>query len=488
MTRAGAHPAAPIPPAFADRMARLLGDEYDPFIASIDRAASGGLRTNPLKTTAERLRSLLPFPLTPIPGLQDAFLLSDSGPHEGAVATPGKHAYHAAGLYYLQDPSAMVAVELLDPQPGERILDLAAAPGGKATAIASKLRGAGLLVANEVHGKRAWELAGNLERWGARNAIVANETPARLAARWPGYFDRVLVDAPCSGEGMFRKGDAARLEWTPGLVRGCAARQDEILDLAARLARPGGTLVYATCTFAPEENEGSVARFLAHHPEWELAAAHGPDWASSGRPEWVPDDPLPELASTVRLWPHLGPGDGHFVALLRCGEGAAGAGPADARRDERRPARPPYLDRRARAAYDAFCAEALTVPPAPDGSLSLAGSYLYAAPGAAPDLSGLRVLHPGWWLGTVRGDRFEPSHALALGMDPATARVRLALRADDPEVAAYLRGEGWRPDPGAGWDPGEGWVLVTVGGFALGWARVTAGRVRSMYPKGLRWT
>ena len=183
---------------------------------------------------------------------------------------PGKHPYHAAGLYYLQDPSAMAVAELLDPQPGERVLDLAAAPGGKATHIAAKMQGQGLLVANEIHPKRAWELAGNLERWGAINVAITNETPERLAERFEDFFDRVLVDAPCSGEGMLRKGEAARVEWAPELVHGCALRQTTILEQAARLVRPGGRLVYSTCTFNPEENEGTVARFLDTHPEFEL--------------------------------------------------------------------------------------------------------------------------------------------------------------------------------------------------------------------------
>jgi 16S rRNA C967 or C1407 C5-methylase (RsmB/RsmF family) len=237
-------------------MEHLLGDEYGPFAASYDAPSSAGLRVNSTKISAEEFRLLSPFSLEPLPWVANAFVLASNveSPGRGLampVMTPGRHHYHAAGLYYLQDPSAMVVAEMLDPRPGERVLDLAAAPGGKATHIVSLMRNEGLLVANEIHGQRAWDLAENLERWGARNAVITNESPERLADRFAGFFDRVLLDAPCSGEGMFRRSEAARREWSPELVHGCALRQSHILAQAARMVRPGGRLVYSTCTFAP---------------------------------------------------------------------------------------------------------------------------------------------------------------------------------------------------------------------------------------------
>jgi 16S rRNA C967 or C1407 C5-methylase (RsmB/RsmF family) len=204
----------PIPHAFLERMARLLGDEYGPFAASLNAPGGAGLRLNSTKISPGQFLQISPFRLEPLPWTSGAFLLPDE---TGSLASggPGRHPHHAAGLYYLQDPSAMVAAELLDPQPGERVLDLAAAPGGKATHIVSLMRNEGLLVANEIHGQRVWDLAENLERWGAHNAVITNESPERLADRFAGFFDRVLLDAPCSGEGMFRKSDAARREWSP---------------------------------------------------------------------------------------------------------------------------------------------------------------------------------------------------------------------------------------------------------------------------------
>ena len=250
-----------LPEGFILRMQSLLGEEYAAFSASFDRPLCTGLRLNPLKTgfTGDLSR----FSLSPVPWCPTGYVYD-------AASRPGLSPYHAAGLYYLQEPSAMAPAELLDPQPGERVLDLCAAPGGKSTQLAGKLQGRGLLVCNEINAKRAKILAGNIERMGIANALVLSEHPARLAERFAGFFDRILVDAPCSGEGMFRKNEDACDEWSPENVENCAARQAEILDCAAEMLKPGGRLVYSTCTFAPAENEGSISRFLERHPEFEL--------------------------------------------------------------------------------------------------------------------------------------------------------------------------------------------------------------------------
>ena len=484
-----------IPAAFLERMERLLGGEYPAFLASYAEHPTVGLRVNTLKIAPETFRLLAPFELAPVPWCAAGLTII------GDDVEAGKHPFHAAGLYYLQDPSAMAVIELLDPQPGERVLDLASAPGGKATHIAAKMQGQGLLVANEIHPKRAWELAGNLERWGAINVAITNETPERLAERFEGLFDRVLVDAPCSGEGMMRKGEAARVEWAPGLVRGCALRQTTILEQAARLVRPGGRLVYSTCTFNPEENEGTITRFLDTHPRVRtdraiatsglftrqtrlaragvgagLAPAQG-----AGHPQGdAPIDSRAELTRAVRLWPHLAQGEGHFIAVLRKHD--------ESRQQRLRPWRPARLPRPAEAAYRAFCAEHLAAEPAGE-RLALVGSYLYALADGLPDpsgtsgrgLTGLRFLHPGRWLGTLMKDRFEPSHALALALPRESARRTVSLASHDPALAAYLRGEGFR-------SAGEaGWVLLCVDGYPLGWGKRVAGILKSHYPRGLRW-
>jgi NOL1/NOP2/sun family putative RNA methylase len=456
----------PVPAVFLARMARLLGDEFPAFAASYDAPPVTGLRVNTLKITPDDLVSRLPLDFQPVPWSSEAFVVPD-------VARPGKHPYHAAGLYYLQDPSALLPVILLDPQPGEVVLDLSAAPGGKATHIAARLAGDGALVANETVAKRAWELAGNIERWGARNVAVTMETPERLASRLGGVFDAVLVDAPCSGEGMFRKSAAARQDWSPALVQGCALRQAGILEAAAALVRPGGRLVYSTCTFAPEEDEGTVAAFLHTHPDFELASVDPLPRVSAGRPDWLPEaGRMSGLEKAVRLWPHVGPGEGHFAVRLHR-VGSEGASPSRQRGRDKPSQGTTDLLRR-------WWEENL-VTALPEHVI-LEGSYLYATPADLPDLSGLRTIHRGWWLGTLKTGRFEPSHALALAVTAAAAARSADLPPGGDAVRAYLHGEildRLTCD--------DGWVLVTTDGFPLGWGKSVGGRLKNLYPKGLRW-
>ena len=290
-----------LPPAFLDRVRQQLGPEYEAFLASYHRPRALGLRLNPLKTDRP---PILPFTLSPLPWAAYGFWY----PSE---ERPGLHPWHEAGLYYLQEPSAMAPAELLGVEPGLRVLDLCAAPGGKSTQLAAKMRGQGLLVCNEYHPKRAKILSQNVERMAISNALVLQETPERLAKRFPGWFHRVLVDAPCSGEGMFRKEAAALEDWSPELVEMCARRQAGILDAAAELLAPGGRLVYSTCTFAPQEDEGAVAAFLARHPEFEIEVLDVP-WFSPGDGAAGPG-----LEHTFRLWPHKLRGEGHYAAGFR---------------------------------------------------------------------------------------------------------------------------------------------------------------------------
>lgn len=453
---------AALPEAFRERMARLLGPEYPAFLEALGLPARQALRANTLKVEPERLLSLLGMSLPPVPWCPEAFLLPPD-------LHLGRHPFHAAGLFYLQEPSATAAVPLLDPQPGERVLDLCAAPGGKSTHIAARLRGEGLLWANEPHPGRARILLENLERCGVRNAVVSIERPERLAERLEGFFDRVLVDAPCSGEGLFRRDPVAAREWSPRGVAGCARRQTEILEAAARMLRPGGVLVYATCTFSPEENEAVVGRFLATHSGWALE--EGPEWegVSAGRPEWAGEVPAAvagTIGRTRRFWPHRTAGEGHFLARLRRTEGPL--------LDE-----PPVwrVEAPARAvqAFESFCADALWETPVP-ARPALLGEALLALPAGMPDPAGLRLLRAGWLLGWVRRGRFVPSHAFAMGLAPQAARRSLDLPVEGAEVQAFLRGEGVRaPGP-------PGWLIVTVAGFPLGWGKRVGEQVKNHRP------
>ena len=402
-----------LPTAFLQRMQQMLGLEYPAFLQSYDRPRSVGLRFNPLKGAD---LPQLPFGLTPVPWAPHGYFYDPA-------TRPGLHPYHEAGVYYLQEPSAMAPAVLLDAQPGELVLDLCAAPGGKSTQIAAALQGRGLLVCNEINPGRAKILARNIERLGITNALVLQEMPQRIAAAFPHCFDRVLVDAPCSGEGMFRKEAAASADWSEATVARCAARQQEILDAAAVLLKAGGRLVYSTCTFAPAENEGAIAAFLRRHPDFALedpgAAAR---FFAPGNPAWA-EGQDPALAKTCRLWPHKLPCEGHFAAVLRyCGD-------AENTWQSVRPAPAPE-------AWRAFAGDCL--PDAPKGALLTFGDTLYAAPPVLPQLDGLRVLRAGLELGQVRKGRFVPAHALALASRGAAACCRLDL--DDPRLAQYLEG------------------------------------------------
>ena len=445
------------PQGFLDRMQRLLGpEEFSAFAQSFDAPRFGGLRWNPLKAPLARLETL-GYALTPVAWEPNGFTY-DLGPR------PGLHPWHEAGAYYLQEPSAMAPARLLDPRPGERVLDLCAAPGGKATQLAAAMEGRGVLFANEIVPARAKVLSRNIERLGIANALVTNEHPASLAKRLPGWFDRVLVDAPCSGEGMFRKEPDAAADWSEQQVAICAARQQEILASGAQLVAPGGFLVYSTCTFAPQENEGVIAGFLAGHPDFTLIGPNTP-WFSPGRPDWV-GEPDPALKKTVRLWPHRLRGEGHFAALLRRSPEAPEADAPALVQGQTPP-----------ESWERFRSETLPDCPLPEGCWLRFGERWYLAPSQTPDLRGLKVLRAGLALGEAAKGRFIPDHALALWLKQAASEADYPL--DSDELTRYLSGQTLLGTQ-------TGWTLVKAQGLSIGWAKGSQGVLKNHYPKGLR--
>lgn len=470
-----------LPEEFLVRMRRLLGEEYEEFLKSYDRENAQGLRLNPLKVTRrEEIGKLTEeFGLKKVPWAREGYYFD-------ADVRPGKHPYHDAGVFYIQEPSAMAAVELLEPVPGEKILDLCAAPGGKTTHIAGRLSGRGLLVSNEIHPARAKILSQNVERLGVANAVVTNEEAGSLARRFPCFFDRILVDAPCSGEGMFRKDQEARDQWSQENVSMCAGRQGEILDQAAKMLRPGGRLVYSTCTFAPEENEGSVSGFLRRHPDFSVEKREGLPGLDRGRPEWI-EDGQKELAYTFRVWPHKSEGEGHYLAVLRkAGEGHTQDGASLSRR---KPKLPSYVkDKQVLRLWRAFAEDTLTgegleaFDRDAESRLVLFGEQLYLIPGEMPDYQGLRVLRAGLQLGTVKKNRFEPSHSLALYLKKGQVKRWESREALGAEMKAYLRGETLKTDKGRE----DGWVLMLAGEYSVGWAKEVGEILKNHYPKGLR--
>ena len=355
----------------------------------------------------------------------------------------------------------MSPVTGLEPRPGEIVLDLCAAPGGKTTQIAGSMMGDGLLVCNEINPKRAKILARNIERMAVPNALVLNHHPKDLERHFSGCFDRILVDAPCSGEGMFRKEEAAITDWSKETVLMCADRQKQILDTAAKLLRPGGRLVYSTCTFAPEENEGTISDFLKAHPEFSILPLEAP-WFAPGRPDYI-DDPAPGLENTFRIWPHRARGEGHYFAVLVKDEDQTGSALT--------PSAPGKLPKE----WTDF-AKALDIR-LPAGKPALFGSTLWWLPPEMPELKGLKVLRAGLELGEVKKGRFEPAHALALFLQSCASVQDYAP--DSPEIARYLHGDVIPSDK-------KGWTLVTAGGYSIGWGKGDGKILKNHYPKGLR--
>ena len=523
-----------LPEEFKRRMKAMLGDEYEAFLASYEGPRRPGLRLNMLKNGAERLEKGSPFHLEPV-------LWASRGFYYDPETRPGRHPFHECGAYYIQEPSAMAVAALSGVKPGMRVLDLCAAPGGKSTHLASLMQGEGLLISNEIHPARAKILSQNMERMGVMNAVVINETPEKLKERFPLFFDAVVVDAPCSGEGMFRKEPEAIPNWSPENVELCAERQMGILDCAAEMTAAGGTLVYSTCTFAPLEDERNAALFLMRHPEFEivdLPAALGAEFMektglSAGVPEWAGDHPAgvdgkadlvnagfaEAVRGCIRLWPHKLEGEGHFMAAFkRRGEsflrGIPMSAPSANKKGRNKKAgnkdsgNLESVRKEALKLWQGFGDEALTEPGkkklAADGveaGLTLFGSEVYRVPYSI-DLTGLKVLRAGLHLGTVKKNRFEPSHSLALALDAEDVKCRAEAWADDGKkptafgsepdhepgraAAAFLHGESLQTRE-CGQVTGEkGWCLVTIGGFSAGWGKLAGEQIKNHYPKGLR--
>lgn len=463
-----------LPDAFKDKMKGLLGEEYDSFIESYERERVQGLRVNPLKVSQDKFTEICPFPLKKIPWALEGYYYQ-------AGDRPGKHPYHEAGLYYIQEPSAMAVVELLAPQPGEKILDLCAAPGGKTTHIAGRMGGKGFLLSNEIHPARARILSQNVERLGIGNAVVSNEDSGSLSLRFPEFFDRIAVDAPCSGEGMFRKDEAARLEWTPEHVSVCAARQEEILHNAAAMLKPGGRMVYSTCTFSPEENEQVIEGFLLSHPEFSIEDAGDRPGLYPGRLKWSKTG-LSDLKKTFRIWPDQAEGEGHYLAVLK--KSASGI-------SEKRYAVPDYMkDRSVQKELEVFLKDLLVNP---DRLLLrkeyiLFGDQLYLMPPEMIGFKGMKIIRPGLHIGTVKKNRFEPSHALALFLKKEEVSQWVDLPSDGEEIVKYLKGETIPEEtPVHSCLKKKGWVLVNTDGYSIGFAKLAGGMLKNHYPKGLRW-
>ena len=523
-----------LPEAFVGSMRRLLGDSYEDFLSSLGEGRRNALRVNRLRLSADSFESIAPFPVKRVPWTQNGYYVDYRD-------RPSQHPWYRAGVYYLQEPSAMAPAEILPVMPGDRVLDLCAAPGGKATQLGDRLCGRGLLVANEISPSRVRALERNMELFGISNCVVTNEPPSRLTSRFPEYFDKILVDAPCSGEGMFRKDPEAVKTWSLEKVEACVKIQREIILEAADMLRPGGFMVYSTCTFEPEEDELAVAYLLRERPQMELLeipctegrqtfspAFSLPYLAERGfvtkEPEQgqtaarrmdgasvPPAGKLPDTGKAVRIWPHMAQGEGHFIALLRKQGGSSGGNPS---RTSGKNSSRAAADRTKPEAARQFLAVY-----APEMDVDLRrienrNGHLYLMPEGCPELRGLKFLRAGLYLGELKKDRFEPSQELALAISQrvqtlpepqegaSAARTQMSLSAgesfkvsgiiddgirimipsSDQTLKAFLRGEAVRLE-----HPSEnGWRLVCADVFPVGWGKMVNGTLKNHIPPAWR--
>lgn len=475
-----------LPIEFEKKMKAFLGNEWDDFLYSYDNNRFQALRFNTLKVQSpeERMRILKTLKISSdkkVSWADEAYYFDEN-------VRPGKHPYHEMGLYYIQEPSAMSAAALLAPKPGMRVLDLCAAPGGKSTQLATYLGDSGLLVSNEINTQRSRILSQNIERMGIKNAIVTNEDSFVLASHFPGFFNAIQVDAPCSGEGMFRKLPEAVEQWSMENVAICAARQKEILDNAAVMLKPGGTIVYSTCTFSKEENEDVIEYFLERHPDFTLEEME-------------------------RFWPHKVDGEGHFVAkLVRRGSVNELGADYDVCEDScnkvedtglkadrktkknknsknRKNETKPALTKENMKLLSEFLDETISEDVAAwikNSRLVMFGEQLYRLPDMEVDIKGLKVQRAGLHIGEFKKQRFEPSHSLALALKLSEAKNVVKLTWDDPQTTGFFNGQSVMLSDELAAECKKGWALVCVDGYPAGWGKVNGAQVKNHYPKGLR--
>lgn len=477
------------PVDFENRMKEYLGEEFSEFLASYSKEEVKALRINRLKC-ADMQQGLYSSALVPSEDKVSGVPWEGFGfYYDSEKVSPGKSPLHEAGAYYIQEASAMSPVKALSVKPGERVLDLCASPGGKSTQIASYLNGKGILVSNEIVPQRAKILSENIERMGIRNALVISEDPRNISDKFAGFFDKILVDAPCSGEGMFRRSDIAVNEWSLENVRLCAERQSWILDEAYKMLSPGGRLVYSTCTFAKDENEENSLSFISRHDDMSFA-----DLPENFFVEGVKNSNVGAENSAVnpmfgiekgydgvgyRLWPHKINGEGHYFCIFeKRSEGNVTK------------AYPVYgfekgLSKKERSdikEMDAFLNENMSEPnDFIDGVFTKFGDYIYLLPSECPTLKGIKVLRPGLQIGSIVKGRFEPAHSLAMSLRPNEYKNVVNLPLDNDVIYKYLRGETFNTD-----FSGKGWYLITVEGVSTGFGKLTGSIMKNHYPKGLR--
>lgn len=484
--------------AFLERMKSMLPEkEYQEFLESYDRPRQYGLRVNTDKISCEEFEKIAPFEIKKIPWIANGYFYSGE-------EKPGHCAYYQAGLYYLQEPSAMTPASRIPIEPGDYCLDMCAAPGGKTTAVGDLLHGNGFLVTNDISGQRCKALLRNVELFGFTNAFLTNEEPLKLVPHFPAFFHKIILDAPCSGEGMFRKEEAMAADWTPEKSEELSEIQKNLLDQGIQMLRPDGMLLYSTCTFAPCENEENIAWILDRYPELELMEMEQAEGFSEGVPEW--GDGNPELKKCIRLFPHKINGEGHFLALLhkkqstesdeqtelnlnteRKTEKAAkkknkkGTDKKTGMSSPTKEQKQLLTDFFTHMGISSIAGKSLT-----DYQTEVHGEKVYLL-SVQPDsrLQGINFLRNGLFLGDLKKNRFEPSQPLALAIRKEECQNTIDLPVKDSRVTAYLKGESIQLEENE-IDGKTGWALLTVDGYPLSFGKLVGQTLKNKYPIGFR--
>ncbi len=451
-----------LPKLFEDNMIALLGDEFEAYKACLDKPMYHGIRINTMKISVEDFLKINPFHLKPVPWCDNGFYYDEK------LDKPSKHPYYFAGLYYIQEPSAMTPAAVIPVEKGDRVLDICAAPGGKSTELAAKLDGTGVLVSNDISASRAKALLKNLEVFGATNALIISEAPYKLSERFAGYFDKILIDAPCSGEGMFRKSNSMITAWENNGNQLFSDLQISILKEVVKMLKPGGKILYSTCTFAPLENEKSVEYLLSLDEELNICDFDKYEAFDSGHPEWS-DSGNEDLYKCARIWPHRIEGEGHFVALVeKSGQSTNSLNYGS------------YPIKKAKLTKEAMDFFALMNKEFDSNRIEMSQDKLYYIPDTFPAVRGLRILRCGLYLGEVKKNRFEPSQSLAMSLKASDFTNVINLRAEDDRVSKYLKGETIEAEGK------NGWALVCVDSFPLGWGKLNNGILKNKYLPGWR--
>lgn len=453
-----------LPKKYEENMIKLLDEDYDNYKSCLDKPMHHGIRINTSKISVENFLKINPFTLKPIPWCKNGFYYDET------VDKPSKHPYYFAGLYYIQEPSAMTPAAVIPINEGDRVLDICAAPGGKSTELAAKLKGTGILISNDISATRAKALLKNLEVFGIANSLIISEAPYKLSERFPNYFDKILIDAPCSGEGMFRKSQSMLTAWENNGNELFVNLQREILTEAVKMLKPGGVILYSTCTFSPLENEQSVEYLLSLDEDLSVISFDKYEQFDNGHPDWGNTN-NEELAKCARLWPHRIEGEGHFVSLVKkegINSSLSNYGDYPLKKGKLPKEAEEFLSN-IKDFYDM-------------SRIELSGDKLYYIPDTFPAVRGLRILRCGLYLGEIKKNRFEPSQALAMHLKREQFNNITDLCCGDERVIKYLKGETIEAcEPST-----NGWTLICVDGYPLGFGKINNGIIKNKYLPGWR--